>query len=147
MLGQDVVSEIEDAKKKATELLLSIIGAVEDCDFRHLEALRHLQKSCLAIKNTFSSMKKRNENDVKMEPVLKGWNKNVDRQRRFFSTTKRRKKGNVRFAKPSDEDRAAFQESNGFIASDSDKTKDIGVKGKCNFAIKLYCFHLMTRYA
>ncbi len=44
MLGQDVVSEIDDAKKKATELLLSIIGAVEDCDFRPLEALRHLQK-------------------------------------------------------------------------------------------------------
>ncbi len=50
----------------------------------------------------------------------------------------------MRFAKPSDEDRAAFQESNGFIASDSDKTKDIRVKGKYAFC---NCYYLMTRYA
>ena len=130
MLEQDVVSQLEDAKKKATELFLSIIGSVEECDSRHLDALQHLQKSGSAIKSTFDSMKKGSSNVVKMEPIFKSSNKNIDRQRKFFSTTKRRKKGNIRFAKPTDEDRTAFLDSDGFIVSDSKIPKDEKLKGK-----------------
>ena len=50
-------------------------------------------------------------------------NKNIDQQRRFFSTTKRQKKGNIRFAKPSDEDRNEFLTGSHFEITDTEVEK------------------------
>ena len=120
MLEQDDLCVLEVTKKKATDLFLSIIGSIEECDTRHLEALKHLRKSGMAIKSTFDSMKKQKNELMKMEPTVKGWNRKIDKQRKFFATTKRRKRGNVRFTKPTDEDRATFLNSNEFNISDSE---------------------------
>ena len=97
MVQTEPESNFEDAKKKTKDLLLSIIGSIDDTNTRHVDALRHLYKGGNALKHTFESMKA-TTNVVNIEPVIQANNKNIYLQRRFLSTTKRRKKGNVRFA-------------------------------------------------
>ena len=75
---------------------------------------------------------------MKMEPTVKRWNRKIDKQRKFYATTKRRKHGNVRFTIPTDEDRATFLNSNEFNISDSEAlSKNIELKGKLKLIVML----------
>lgn len=100
-------TNIEVIKRNAKNALLAIIGSLENSDERHGDAIRHLTKSANSLRHTFESMKKETK-VVKLEPTIKANNKRIDTQRRFFSTTKRKKKGNIRFAKPTDSDKKNF---------------------------------------
>ena len=44
VLEQDDLCVLKVTKKKATDLFLSIIDRIEECDTRHLDALKHLRK-------------------------------------------------------------------------------------------------------
>ena len=57
----------------------------------------------------------------------------ADKQRKFFVTSIRSKKGNIRFAKPSNEDREAFLSKDGFNLPDSAIAKYEKVKGNLMF--------------
>ena len=100
-------TNIEVVKRNAESALLAIIGSLENSDERHVDAIRHLTKSANSLRHTFESMKKETK-VVKLEPTTKANNKRIDKQRRFFSTTKRKKKGNIRFAKPTDTEKESF---------------------------------------
>ena len=114
MIQTEPDSNFEDLKKKTSDLLLSLIGSIDDSNPQHVEALRHLYKGGTALKHTFESMKTAST-VMNVKPTIKANNKNIDHQRSFFSTTKRRKKGNVQFAKPSDKDRQDFPSNDHFI--------------------------------
>ena len=65
---------------------------VQNTDERHFEAVKHVLKSTIAVKNTLETMKK-NIDIVKLDPVIRtGLGKNLEQPRRFFSTTKRKRK-------------------------------------------------------
>jgi len=102
MLQQDIDSQFEETNQRAKELFLSLIGLIEQSNSSHLEALHHLMKAGTALKSTFETLKKSVPQVLAIEPSFKGGNKNIDKQRKFFATSKRRKKGNIRFTKPSD---------------------------------------------
>ncbi len=122
-------SNFDSIKKKTTDLFLSIIGAIEESDIRHVNAIVQLQKGGTALKNTFQSMKQYG-NVEKLEPVIKHHYQNIDKQRRFFSTTKRRKKTNIRFAKPTDEDRKEFLTQKSFASVTKNSESKVDDSGK-----------------
>ena len=131
MVQNESRATYEELKERAKELFLSIIGSIEESDGRHTEATRHLIKGGTALKNTFDSMKKVTS-VAHIEPKIKANNKNIEQQRNFFSTTKRRRKGNIRFAKPTDDDRKKFETNEGFAVSIA---KGSGIKNpgqQCN---------------
>ena len=65
---------------------------VQNTDERHFQAVKHVLKSTVAVKNTLETMKK-NIDIVKLDPVIGiGLGKNLEQPRRFFSTTKRKRK-------------------------------------------------------
>eukprot|EP00112_Aurelia_sp_Birch-Aquarium-sp1_P023937 Seg7337.2 transcript_id=Seg7337.2/GoldUCD/mRNA.D3Y31 product="hypothetical protein" protein_id=Seg7337.2/GoldUCD/D3Y31 len=88
-------TNIKVIKRNARNALLAIIGSLENSDERHGDAIRHRMKSANSLRHTFESMKKETK-VVKLEPTIKANNKRIDTQRMFFSTTKRKKKGNIR---------------------------------------------------
>lgn len=131
MVQHESRTTYEELKEKAKELFLSIIGSIEESDGRHTEATRHLIKGGTALKNTFDSMKKV-PTVVRLDPKIKANNKNIDRQRNFFATTKRRKKGNIRFAKPSDDDRKKFETNEGFTVSIAEDARSKNLGQQCS---------------
>ena len=110
MVTNEKCNHLASLKQEGEALFHSLIGSIQESDERHINALRDVIRSGKAIKSTFETMKQVRK-VTKMEPVFKATNKNIDTQRRFFSTTKRRKKGNIRHAKQTDKDREDFVNS------------------------------------
>ena len=82
---------------------------VENCSNLDMDALKHVEKQITSIINKFDAMSK--YHSVKeLEPSASvPANKNTIRQTKFYSTKKKRKqKSNVRFAKPTAEDKGKF---------------------------------------
>ena len=94
MVKNEKCNHLETLKQEGEALFHSIIGSIQECDERHTNALRNVITSGKAIKSTFEAMKQVRK-VTKIEPVFKATNKNIDTQRRFFSTTNRREKGNM----------------------------------------------------
>ena len=75
---------------------------IQNTDERHFEVVKHVLKSTVAVKNTLATMKK-NDGIVKLDPVMRiAPEKNLEQQRKFFSTAKRKRKHKVKYAKPTD---------------------------------------------
>ena len=69
---------------------------VQNTDERHFEADKHVLKSTVTIKNTLATIKKIVD-IVKLDPVMRiAPGKNLEQQRKFFSTAKRKRKRNVK---------------------------------------------------
>ena len=83
---------------------------IQNTDERHFEAV--VLKSTVAVKNTLGTMKK-NVDIVMLDPVMRiAPGKNLEQPRKFFSTAKRQRKHNVKYAKPTDEEKALFISQN-----------------------------------
>ena len=85
---------------------------VQNTDERYSEAAKHVLKSTVGIKISF-----RNDEEkcdiVKLDPVMRiAPRKNLEQQRKFFSTTKRKRKHNVKYKKPTDEEKTLFMSQN-----------------------------------
>ena len=91
MIKEPEKSTLEKRKKNTENVLLEILGLLKDSDSRHIQAIRQLFKGTTALRNTFESMKK-NVSVVKLDPIIKApANKNIEQQRRVFSTLKIKK--------------------------------------------------------
>ena len=124
MVNEESKSDVEIVRKKCQDVLMEVIGMVHTTDERHLEAVKHLLKGAVALKSTLESMKN-NLDVVKLDPVLKiASGKKIEQQRRFYSTIKRKRKINVRFAKPTDTDKERFMS---FEAFGEAATNDNGI--------------------
>ena len=56
---------------------------IQNTDERHFEAVKHVLKSTVAVKNTLATMKK--DDIVKLDPVMRiAPEKNLEQQRKFF---------------------------------------------------------------
>ena len=56
---------------------------IQNTDERHFEAVKHILKSAVAVKNTLATMKK-NFDIVKLDPVMRMTpRKNLEQQRKF----------------------------------------------------------------
>ena len=63
---------------------------VQNTDERHFEAVKHVLKSTVAVKNTLATMKE-NVDIVKLDPVMRiAPGENLEQQIKFFSTAKRK---------------------------------------------------------
>ena len=114
MVKEETKADIDLAKRKCQDVLMELLGRVQETDERHLESVKHVLKGAIALKSTLESMIK-NPDVVKLDPVLKFvQGKKIEPQRRFYSTTKRKRKVNVRFAKPTDSDKESFMQSRNF---------------------------------
>ena len=79
---------------------------------------------------------KKNVDIVKLDPVMRiAPEKNLEQQRKFFSTAKRKRKHNVKYAKPTDEEKALFMSPNMF--AEEAVEKDVPVRDTKEGAIKL----------
>ena len=108
---------------------------VQNTDERHFEAVKHVLKSTVAVKNTLATMKK-NVDIVKLDPVMGiAPGKNLEQQRNFFSTAKRKRKHNAEYANPTDEEKALFMLQNMF--AEATVEKDVPVRDTKEGAIKL----------
>ena len=87
---------------------------VQNTGERHFETVKYVLKSTVAIKNTLTTVKK-NVDIVKLGStmgIVSG--KNLEQQRKFFSTAKRKRKHSVKYTKPPDEEKALFMSQNMF---------------------------------
>ena len=108
---------------------------VQNTDERHFEAVKHVLKSTVAVKNTLATMKK-NVDIVKLDPVMRiAPGKNLEQQRKFSSTVKRKRKHNVKYAKPTVEEKALFMSQNMF--AEETVEKNVTVRDTEEGAIKL----------
>ena len=94
---------------KSVALINTILRTVESSSSSDVDALNELNKQLTSSLSTFEAMTKfKNVNNIKPvtnEPA----NKNLEKQVNFYSTKKKRKcKGNVRFAKPTQDDLNKF---------------------------------------
>ena len=101
-------SEFVSMKGRVEELLLQIMTDVKKANEQDEPAILQLLKSATAIKNTFQSMVE-NKSSFVLRPTNQcSTSKNIDVQRRFYSTKKRRKVSNLRLTKPTVEEKLAF---------------------------------------
>ena len=97
--------------------------------------MKHDLKSTVAVKNTLATMKK-NVDIVKLDPVMRiALGKNLEQQRKLFSIAKRQRKHNVKYANPTDEEKALFMSQNMF--AEEAGWKDVPVRDTKEGAIKL----------
>ena len=107
---------------------------VQNTGERHFEAVKYVLKSTVAIKNTLTTIKK-NVDIVKLGSTMRIVpGKNLEQQRKFFSTTKRKRKHSVKYTKPSDEEKALFMSQNMFAEETVETvaplcdTKEVAIK-------------------
>ena len=103
-------TNIEKLQQNAQKSLSEINDLVSNADSRDTVAVRDLVKGLNILKRSFDTL--RRNSDIRQIPTTScnaPHNKNIEQQRHFFQTSKRRKTANVRFAKPTDEDRAQFE--------------------------------------
>ena len=85
MVKDKTKSDFALTKKKCLDLLLELSGIVQNTDERHFEAVKHVLKSTVSVKNTLATMKK-NVAIVKLDPVMRiAPGKNLEQQRKSFS--------------------------------------------------------------
>ena len=97
--------------------------------------MKHVLKSTVAVKNTLAT-KKKYIDIVKLDPVMRiAPGKNLGQQRKSFSTAKRKRKHNVKYAKPTDEEKALFMSQN--IFAEEAVEKNLPVCDTKEGAIKL----------
>ena len=108
---------------------------VQNTDERHFETVKHVLESTVAVKNTLATILK-NVDIVKLDPVMRiAPGKNLEHQKKIFSTAKRKRKNNVKYAKPTDEEKALFISQNMF--PEETVEKDVPVRDTKEGAIKL----------
>ena len=92
---------------------------------------------------------KKNVDIVKIDPVMKiAPGKNLEQQRKFFSTARRKRKHNVKNAKPTDEEKALFMSQN--IFAEKTVENDVTVRDTEEGAIKLtkgMTIYVSSKYA
>ena len=108
---------------------------VQNNDEKHFGAVEHVLESRIAVKNTLPTMKE-NVDIVNLDPVMRiAPGRNLEQQRKFFSTAKRKRKHNVKYAKATDEEKAIFMSQN--IFAEERVEKDITVRDTEEEAMKL----------
>ena len=102
-------TSFERIKSKTSSLLLNLMQRVENCSNLDIEALRHVEKQVTSTLNTFDAMSKyQSVKELKPTSSVPA-NKNITRQLKFYSTKKKRKRNsNVRYAKPTSEEKVSF---------------------------------------
>ena len=103
-------TNFERLKQSAQKTLSELDDLVSNAESRDSEAVRDLVKGLNILKRSFDTI--RRNSDIRQIPTTScnaPHNKNIEQQRHFFQTSKRKKTANVRFAKPTDEDRAQFE--------------------------------------
>ena len=79
---------------------------------------------------------KKNVDIVKLDSIMRiAPRKILEQQRKFFTTMKRKRKHNVKYAKPTDEEKALFMSQNTF--AEETVEKDVPVCDSKEAAIKL----------
>ena len=68
MVKDKTKSDFALTKTKCLNLLLELSGMVQNTDERHFEAVKHVLKSTVAVKNTLAM--KKNVDIVKLDPVM-----------------------------------------------------------------------------
>ena len=104
------ITNFEKLQQSAQKSLSELHDLVSNADSRDTEAVRDLIKGLNTLKRSFDTS--RRNSDIRQIPTTScnaPHNKNIEQQRHFFQTSKRKKTANVRFAKPTDEDRAHFE--------------------------------------
>ena len=102
-------STIAVLKEQVAIEVASIIAATNSCNYADEENLKMLLKKLKATKHTFESVME-NRMVQSIDPKKLHSRQNVQRQRRFVSTKKKRKPCKVKLAKPSLEEKSFFME-------------------------------------
>ena len=93
-------------KDRLKDTFHTLTAEVEECGEQDIEAIKHLEKQITAVRVTFQSLRKYKPEYKLQAKRIVPHNKNIDVQKNFHSTKKKRKqKSNIRFAKPSIEER------------------------------------------
>lgn len=102
-------TDVEKVKQNIQQLLATVEMGIKDATNDDMLALRHLLSGLHAAKNTYEVMKR--DANIEKIPVTTNApsNKCLDTQRRFYQTSKRKKTATVRLAKPTDEEKDAFE--------------------------------------
>ena len=89
MVKDETKSDFALNEKKMCQFIFGIIWHGSKYWFkRHFEAVKHVLKGTVVVKYTLATMKK-NVDIVKLDPVMRtASGKNLERQRKFFSTAK-----------------------------------------------------------
>ena len=103
------ISTFDQIKQKAKGVALTLLQRIESCSNLDEEALVHLQKQMSSSLNTFDAMCKHKHVPVMKQTINIPSHKNIIPQNNFYSTKKKRKQNsNVRFAKPTTEEKDNF---------------------------------------
>ena len=110
-------NEISALKSKTKSTLLQMISNIDECnEDEDFDALQHMHKQLIAVKNTFHSLKANRKTPVLKSNHTGSWNKKIETQR-FFSTKAKRKNNassNVRLVKPTQKEICDFFNSKSF---------------------------------
>ena len=88
---------------------MELLHGVQNCSEFDIQAIPHAAKQVIAIKNTVVSLKKNKETEIIKLKVHAPSNKNIDTQRRFYSTKRPRKeKVKIRLCEPTWEEKDNF---------------------------------------
>ena len=102
-------TKVDTLKDKLKDTLTSLTKEIEECGNQDLDAIKHLDKQISAAIITFQSLRQYKPVYTLQATRFVPFNKNIEVQKNFYSTKKRRKqKNNVRFAKPSVEEKAVL---------------------------------------
>ena len=146
MVKDKTKSDFALTKKKCLDLLLELSGIVQNTDERHFEAVKHVLKSTVSVKNTLATMKK-NVAIVKLRPCHENCSREKFRAAKkiFLNSQKyadvqtkyanEKYANNVKYAKPTDEEKALFMLQNMF--AEETVEKDVPVRDTKEGAIKL----------
>ena len=97
-----------ELKKKTEGAVMELLAEIESSTEFDREALQETYKNITKAKNVLVSLKK-NKSVQAIEVKLKSPpNKNIEKQRRFYSTKKKQKERKVRLAKPSIDEKSSM---------------------------------------
>ena len=111
-------------KETVTKSVMELLHEVQNCSEFDIQALSHAAKQVVAIKNTVVSLKKNKETETIKLKVHAPSNKNIDTQRRFYSTKRPRKYVKVRLCKPTWEEKDSFLENVDWLGKNEKPKRD-----------------------
>ena len=122
MLSNPHIDTFEQTRIRTESVLLELLSHIRCSTRNHADAVSHVLKQATALKNTFISMRN-NKNVYQLKPLSSGpHNKGIEKQRRFFSTTKKRKTANIKLAKPTAEEKEKLLKE---ILDESEKEENV----------------------
>ena len=92
--------------KRTEKAVLELLSKVQTCTAFDTESLKYTLKHINATRSTLVSLRKNNTltPTISLKPNEPS-NKNIEKQRRFYSTKKKRKEKKVRLAKPASDEK------------------------------------------